>query len=287
MGKREYKDSVFVHLFSKTKDAITNFASFFDALSAFLKMGFHAEVADFEVITLDSSLYSGLRTDVLYHVKNRLLVFVEHQSTYNPNMPLRFLEYAVEVLKTFPYKVTKYGSKALEISNMIFIVLYNGKKKIKDVEVSYLSDLIKDRCGLDVGVEVKVTTLNINIGHNKEFLEKCPVLNEYVLFVSEAERQIAKDKEKGFDIAVDNCIQRGILKDYLIENRRIVMGMFFSQFDMDTELEVVREESYEEGREEGREEGILATAKNFLSLGVPIESIIKATGLSEQEIRSI
>ena len=54
---------------------------------------------------------------------------MEHQSTYSPNMPLRFLEYVVEVLKTFSYKVTKYGSKPLEVANMLFIVLYNGKKK--------------------------------------------------------------------------------------------------------------------------------------------------------------
>ena len=54
---------------------------------------------------------------------------MEHQSTYSMNMPLRFLDYAVEVLKTFSYKVAKYGSKPLEVPNMLFIVLYNGKKK--------------------------------------------------------------------------------------------------------------------------------------------------------------
>lgn len=99
------------------------------------------------------------------------------------------------------------------------------------------------------------------------------------------------NKEKGFDIAVDNCIQRGMLKDYLIKNRRIFMGMFFSQFDMDTELAVVREESYDEGRSEGKMEGerkgIIDTARNFLKLGIPIEDVIKATGLSKVEIANL
>ena len=62
------------------------------------------------------------------------------------------------------------------------------------------------------------------------------------------------------------------------------MSMFFSQFDMDTELEVVREESYDEGREDGREEGILTTAKNFLRMGIPIDDVIKATGLPRGEL---
>lgn len=109
-------------------------------------------------------------------------MFVEHQSTYNPNMPLRFLEYAVEVLKTFSYKVTKYGSKPLEVPNMLFIVLYNCKKKMKDVEESYLSSLIKKRCGFDIGIEVKVTMFNINIGHNEVLLKSGPVLNLYCLW---------------------------------------------------------------------------------------------------------
>lgn len=300
MEKREYKDTVFVHLFSQAKEAVANFASLFVSLCAVLKISFEAVVDDFEVIMLDSSLYSGLRTDVVYHVKSKLLVFVEHQSTYNPNMPLRFLEYSVEVLKTFSYKITKYGSKPLNISNMLFIVLYNGKRKINDMEESCLSELMRDKCGIDVRIEVKVRTFNINEGHNSELLEKCSVLREYVLFVAEAERQLAIDKQRGFDIAVDNCIKRGVLKEYLTENRRSVMSMFFSQFDMDTELEVVREESYDEGREdgreegreegievgreEGREEGILITAKNFLKMGIPIDDVIKATGLPRGEL---
>ena len=316
MGKREYKDTVFVHLFSQCNGAFQNFASLFRALCALLHVDFEpTAIEDFEVMTLDSSLYSGLRTDVVYHVKNKLLVFVEHQSTYNPNMPLRFLEYAVEVLKKLSYKITKYGSKPLSISNLCFIVLYNGKKKMKDVEVSCLSDLMKNKFEADVGLEVKVTTFNINVGHNEELLNRCPVLKEYVLFVDEAERQLAFDKRKGFDIAVDACIRRGILKDYLQENRRIVMGMFFSQFDMDTELQVVREESYDEGwttgiergreegitegiekgiergraegREEGERKGRINTARNFLNMGIPIEDVMMGTGLTREEIEEL
>ena len=41
------------------------------------------------------------------------------------------------------------------------------------------------------------------------------------------------------------------------------------------------------GRREGIKKGILTTAKNFLSMGFPIESIMQATGLSKEELEKL
>ena len=81
------------------------------------------------------------------------------------------------------------------------------------------------------------------------------------------------------------------------------MGMFFSQFDMDTELQVVREESYDEGwttgveagiergiergREEGERKARINTARNFLNMGIPIEDVMMGTGLTREEIEEL
>ena len=45
-----------------------------------------------------------------------------------------------------------------------------------------------------------------------------------------------------------------------------------------------REEGLETGRAEGREEAKLETARNLLKLGVPMETVVQATGLSEKEL---
>jgi predicted transposase YdaD len=37
----------------------------------------------------------------------------------------------------------------------------------------------------------------------------------------------------------------------------------------------------------GREEGILFVARNFLALGTPIDTIMKATGLSVKDIQNL
>ena len=42
-----------------------------------------------------------------------------------------------------------------------------------------------------------------------------------------------------------------------------------------------------EGRAEGRAEGIMLTAKNLKSMGLSIADIIKATGLSENDIMKL
>lgn len=48
-----------------------------------------------------------------------------------------------------------------------------------------------------------------------------------------------------------------------------------------------RAEGLAKGRAEGRSETLVEVAKNLLSIGTPIESIMKATGLSEEEIKSM
>ena len=48
------------------------------------------------------------------------------------------------------------------------------------------------------------------------------------------------------------------------------------------------EEGYEKGIEKGIEKGrrsLLLTAKNFLAMGIPLQDVLKATGLSEAEVR--
>lgn len=81
--KRNYKDSVFVDLFSSCKDSKKNFLSLYSALSG-------KELPDdtnIENIKLRSSVYKGYVNDVAYNVGGKVIVLLEHQSTVNPNMP--------------------------------------------------------------------------------------------------------------------------------------------------------------------------------------------------------
>ena len=47
------------------------------------------------------------------------------------------------------------------------------------------------------------------------------------------------------------------------------------------------DEGMEKGIEKGRAEGIIETARNFLALGVDVETISKATGMKPDEIEDL
>ena len=56
--------------------------------------------------------------------------------------------------------------------------------------------------------------------------------------------------------------------------------------DVKDAIEYNRKLSKEEGREEGRLAALLQTAKNLLDLGLPMTDIMKATGLTEEQIHA-
>ncbi len=54
-----------------------------------------------------------------------------------------------------------------------------------------------------------------------------------------------------------------------------------------TKIQEAEERGIDIGREEGRKEGIDSTILSFKKIGIPIEKISQATGLSEEEIMNI
>ena len=63
-------------------------------------------------------------------------------------------------------------------------------------------------------------------------------------------------EEEPYKKAIKECIERGILADYLMRKGSEVVNMLLDEYDYETDIEVQREEAREEGRklEEKREE---------------------------------
>ena len=80
---RNYKDSVFVDLFSSDEKATERFLSLYNALHG---TNF-CDSAVLKNIKLDQVIYKTFVNDVSYLVDNKIIVLAEHQSTINPNMP--------------------------------------------------------------------------------------------------------------------------------------------------------------------------------------------------------
>ena len=287
---RRYKDSVFVDFFSEDRTAKANFLALYNALHG----TDYQSTAILKNIRLKQVLYMSFANDVSYLVDNKIIVLAEHQSTINPNMPIRCLEYIARLYEQFYKSKEKYSRKQLAIPTPEFYVFYNGKEPYRGDSLLKLSDSFTQTHD-EYALELSVKVVNINYDKASEILKRCKLLEQYSLFVDAVRRNIAVDKEHGFEKAIKECIQNDILREYLQRKSKEVLNMLIGEYDYDTDIAVQREESFDmglaegeaRGRSEGSRQAKLETAKNLLQFGLSREKIAQATGLTQEEVESI
>ena len=283
---RRYKDSVFVDFFSEDRTAKANFLALYNALHS----TDYQSTAILKNIRLKQVLYMSFANDVSYLVDNKIIVLAEHQSTINPNMPIRCLEYIARLYEQFYKSKEKYSRKQLAIPTPEFYVFYNGKEPYRGDSLLKLSDSFTQTHD-EYALELSVKVVNINYDKASEILKLCKPLKQYSLFVDAVRRNIAVDKEHGFEKAIKECIQNDILREYLQRKSKEVLNMLIGEYDYDTDIAVQREESFDMGLAEGKSRGshqkALETAKNLLQFGLSREKIAQATGLTQEEVESI
>ena len=283
---RRYKDSVFVDFFSEDRTAKANFLALYNALHG----TDYQSTAILKNIRLKQVLYMSFANDVSYLVDNKIIVLAEHQSTINPNMPIRCLEYIARLYEQFYKSKEKYSRKQLAIPTPEFYVFYNGKEPYRGDSLLKLSDSFTQTHD-EYALELSVKVVNINYDKASEILERCKPLKQYSLFVDAVRRNIAVDKEHGFEKAIKECIQNDILREYLQRKSKEVLNMLIGEYDYDTDIAVQREESFDMGLAEGEARGSrqakLETAKTMLTMGYPLVDICKISGLTTDEVEAI
>lgn len=197
----------------------------------------------------------------------RRLNLYEHQSTYNPNMPVRGLIYFARIYEAYikENKLSIYGKTLVRLPEPRYVIFYNGRDDEPDWQELRLSDAFKKENKVDGGTAKKpaleciAVMLNINYGHNKELLDKCKRLHDYAYFVSEVNKNTAEGHpyEEAVSLAMEQCEKNDILADILGKHRSEVLNLLLNEFDVKSYENWIRNESREEGRAEGRGEGIL------------------------------
>ncbi len=272
----KYKDTLFKKLFGQNKE---NALSLYNAIN-----GTNYTIEDdFEYTMMEDVLYLKMKDDVSFMVGTSLNLY-EHQSTYNPNMPLRGLFYFASLYhKLIEDDERLYSTTILKIPNPRFIVFYNGvsARNKPDVEKFRLSDafLEKDDSG---EFEWTATMVNINVGHNRELIEKCQVLEHYSIFIHRVRmyNDSINDLKKAISKAVDECIREGILHEILETQKEEVYQMMLTEFDEEKYEAIIRAE----GREEGLKEGLIKTLCTLVSKKlITIEQAMGECGLTEKE----
>ena len=268
-ANRTYKSSVFVMVFQEKKELL----ELYNAVS-----GKHYEdPEELEINTLENAIYMSIKNDLSFIIDSSLSLY-EHQSTYNPNLPLRYLLYVADIYSKMTLQKDIYGSTPLSIPSPQFVIFYNGEKEVPDREIMRLSSLytVKEE---KPKLELETVMLNIRPGHNESLMEASRTLREYAEFV-ERVRKYAKTMilEEAVERAVTECITEGILKDFLEKNRAEVIKVCLYEYNQEEHMKFVREEGFRQGHEQGIEQGIRNLMKN---MGWSEREAMKALGIPE------
>ena len=246
-AKREYKDSLFRMLFKEKEELL----SLFNAVTGTC----YENPDDLQITTLENAIYMSMKNDVSCVLDLQMHLY-EHQSTVNPNMPLRYLMYIGTLYEKWVINENIYSSKRIPLPTPRFIVLYNGEQKQPERRVMRLSDSFATDTG-ETNLELVVQQLNINPGYNEKLKKECPTLLEYTLYVERVKKyQKEMPLSKAVEWAITECIEEGILEEFLRKNRAEVKKVsILYDFDEEKYMRMMQEEYREEGLKEGREEG--------------------------------
>ena len=88
---REHKDRLFRLIFGSEGNK-RNLLELYNALNDTS----YSELDDLEITTIEDVIYMGMKNDVSLLIHSRMALY-EHQSTYNPNMPIRGMMYAAKL----------------------------------------------------------------------------------------------------------------------------------------------------------------------------------------------
>ena len=280
-ANRVYKDSMFRDLFSMPENAL----SLYNTLNG----SNYDDPSLVEITTLKDVMYLNIKNDVSFLIKDDLVLW-EHQSSYNPNMPLRGLLYFGRLYSEWIERdrARLYSSSLLLLSRPRFAAFYNGVSDRPAHEVLRLSEAFlqggnskKEPC-----LEVVVDMYNVNEGASLELEESCEALAGYAHFVAQVRegRDNGLTPEAAVDMATERCIADGVLSAYLTSRRAEVKDMFLTEYDQELHERVLREEGRAEGREEMREEMLARVSALVRSGALDIDTACSGFSLSRDEL---
>ena len=293
-ANRQYKDTVFRMLFSEKE----NLLSLYNAVT-----GSHYQNAEtLKIVTLENAIYMGMKNDLAFMLETNIYLY-EHQSTINPNIPLRDLIYIGIEYQQYLNDKSLYSSKLQKIPAPKFMVFYNGTDAVDDRVELRLSEAYEHLAG-EPDLELKVLMLNVNEGHNKDLMEQCQTLKEYAIYVARVRKYASElNLNDAVERAITECIKEGILVEFLRKNRSEVKMVSILEYDKEWEEKKLRKAEYEAGKEDGRNEGIeigknegieigkneaiAEMIHNMAKCGYSIDKIAEITGRSTEQIQSI
>jgi len=193
--------------------------------------------------------------EVLTFLFGEMLNLYEHQSTLNPNMPVRGLIYLAKNIEAYIElaHLDIYSSVLQKLPLPQYIVFYNGTDHAPERMSMKLSDAFPVIKGKVPCLECTATLLNINYGHNRTVMKRCQKLYEYACFISciRENQKAGLTLDAAIDKAISDCIRAHILESVLIKQRAEVMHVVLSTFDQENHDRILKEAHEKIGEKRG------------------------------------
>ena len=211
---REHKDRLFKIIFQEKADLLCLYNAF-NGTS-------YDNPEDLHIITMEDIIYISMKNDLSFILDDQIALY-EHQSTVNPNLPMRGLLYLGRQYEQYIHEhhVNLFSSTLQKLPFPQFYVFYNGTSTMPDRVELKLSDafiLNEHTQNLSPALECTAVLLNINDGCNQELMNNCKVLGEYARFMSILREYLKKlpDKTQAIMETINYCIEHDILRRILI-----------------------------------------------------------------------
>ena len=294
--RRNHKDSTFCLLFSEPTRAI-------ELYNAVTGENLPPDT-ELTYTTLANALYIDRNNDLGFVIQKRHLVMSECQSTINWNIPMRCLGYVSRSLENLAGKEGLYGSKLVKFPVPEFYLFYVGNETW-NTKTLKLSDSFQAP-PKENSLELVVKFVNLNYNTDNEILQKSPSLLGYsklLYYIKTAAKANGGDLKSAIDTSVKQCMEEGLIEDFLRKHSREVTGMLFNEITVEEFAEIRAREAYEDGEKsgftkgetvgltKGRSEGAAQKqreiARNLMQLGLDLAQIRQATGLTAEEIEKL
>ena len=245
--RNKHKDLLFQRVFADKRDML----DLYNALNGTN----YTDIDALSIVTLEDAIYMSIKNDLSFIVASTLNLY-EHQSTVNPNMPLRGLVYLAKEYRTYYDNSDQsiYSRKLIKLPRPQYIIFYNGTEEQPEEKYLRLSDAFEPAGnGEEPMLECIAKQININYGYNQKLLDTCKRLHDYSYFINEIRANIAEGfiLSEAISQAMDTCINKEILVDILSKQRSEVYDMLLTEFDEERYERTLRQDALEDGIEKG------------------------------------
>ena len=248
----------------------------------------YEDASEIKLNTLKNVNWQGRKNDISFTFGERLITFIEHQSSVGGNMPVRMLSFAAKIYEKLIPEDALYGTKQTPIPTPEFYVLYIGETPQPKERILKLSDAFIDKDSTNKSLEVVVKVININYLVQGEILDRSSELRSYSYFIYLVKqlRQAGSTLEEAIYEATKHCIEQDILREFLRLHSTEVINML--EWDAEKAAKALQREARQEGHAEGRHEEKIESTKKLLQTELSLTQISEVTGLSRPtEIETI